>query len=67
MTRKDYQQIARVLSARCQVGDDLGMPEIRRETEQVAISLSISFLCTHPRFDRDKFLTACSVTVEEIR
>lgn len=55
MTKKHFEAIARVLNA--EQSDKTG--EARDALRDVAIRLAAQFNMDNPRFDRDKFLTAC--------
>jgi hypothetical protein len=55
MTRKDYVMIAEVLKKF--VGD---MGDVI-DRDQICLDLADAFALDNPRFDRDRFLVACSV------
>ena len=68
MTKKDYDLIAKAIS-RCvwfyHVGRDGRMPANRRTAEvvleSVAMELAHELADANPRFDQERFMTACEV------
>ena len=65
MTRKDYELIAAALrSSRGRIGDDLGHnPEQSRGVRRAAAHLADALAQDNPRFDAQRFLTACGYGV----
>jgi len=56
MTRKHYAAIAKVIAR--SVGNSTEMRE-RTAIASIVVGLADAFATDNPRFDRDKFLTAC--------
>lgn len=61
MTRKDYVLIAEAVAEA--IGDMVDHPARVAGGHQVARSLARSLCTTNPLFDRERFLTACGVSV----
>lgn len=61
MTRKDYELIAKAINdTRLRIGDDLGHnPEQNRGVRRAAAHLADALAQDNPRFDAQRFLTAC--------
>lgn len=57
MTRKDYVAIAEVISSNRSVMNEVA----RAGVDVVATELATVLKRNNPRFDRDRFLTACGV------
>lgn len=70
MTRKDYETLARViLGERAFIAGEYDLPEAMRQwevTARVAVRMAEVLAHTNPRFDRDRFLTACGLCDTEI-
>ena len=68
MTKKDYQMISACFySMQQEAWDTLGDTEERASkahwTLYTAIKLADKLALTNPRFDRDRFLSACGIDV----
>lgn len=61
MTRKDYQAIAKAIAkVRADRRGGYGLDiEARHAIEEIEDGLAAVFAADNPRFNRDKFLTAC--------
>ena len=66
MTKKDYIEIARLIKFRVEYNKTFEDSEFKSgcldELTKISKSLSIIFQSDNPRFNREKFLTACGVT-----
>lgn len=63
MTKKDYIALARILNAEGNQDLYLDLPECREAVRDVAIQIAAYCEVENPRFDRNKFLTACGLAV----
>jgi hypothetical protein len=61
MTRQDYVKIADVLASHMEVSDHFHSETYAEIIEFVAKDLAHMLKADNPRFDREKFLTACGV------
>lgn len=61
MTRKDFELIAGVIKALKQDQRDRGAFAHNPDLKEVAEWFALTLQEENPRFDRDKFLTACGV------
>lgn len=61
MTRKDYVKIAQVFALHMQVAIEIGAGDQQDTIEDLAGDMAHMLYRDNPRFDRDKFLTACGV------
>ena len=61
MTRKDYVKIAQVFALHMQVAIEIGPGDQQDTIEDLAGDMAHMLHRDNPRFDRDKFLTACGV------
>lgn len=61
MTRKDFELIAGVIKALRQDQRDRGAFAHNPDLKEVAEWFALTLQEENPRFDRDKFLTACGV------
>ncbi len=57
MTRKDYVMIAEIINRNSTSGNESTYIQFARMAEDLATELQND----NPRFDRDRFLTACGV------
>jgi hypothetical protein len=62
MTRKDYILIASVFAEQLRITNLLVLPSTERErVMKAAVAMADQLLLANPRFDRDRFLTACGL------
>lgn len=61
MTRKDFEAIARILNAEANQPMYVDLPDCREAVRDVAVQMAAYFNVENPRFDRERFLTACGL------
>lgn len=61
MSRKDYEKFARMIRARVDATNDQTPHEVFDRLEYAAKLAADVFVEDNPRFDKQRFLTACGV------